>query len=281
MKKAISIFFAVLLGIIPTANLAVSQQPNPYTGDQGGVKQYEPYVGQQGKDVIWVPTAEALVEAMLDMAGVTPSDYVIDLGSGDGRIVIAAAKRGARAVGYEFNPDMVELSRTRAAAEGVSDRASFVKADIFASDFSQATVITMYLLPQLNLKLRPIILKLKPGTRIVSHAFDMGDWTADQTIEQEYRKAFLWIVPAKVEGTWKWTAESGPAELQLTQTYQRISGSLKANGQIMEIQDGKIEGDQIRFGTGEMEYAGRINGRSIKGTVKKNGTEKPWAASLL
>jgi len=281
MKKAISIFFAVLLGIIPTANLAVSQQLNPFTGEQGDAKHFEPYVGQQGKDVIWVPTAEELVEAMLDMAGVTPSDYVIDLGSGDGRIVIAAAKRGARAVGYEFNPDMVELSRTKAAEEGVSDRASFVKADIFTSDFSQATVITMYLLPQLNLKLRPIILKLKPGTRIVSHAFDMGDWTADQTVEQEYRKAFLWIVPAKAEGTWKWNAESGPAELHLTQTYQHISGSLKAEGQIMEIQDGKIEGDQISFGTGDMKYAGRINGRSIKGTVTKNGMEKSWAASLL
>ena len=165
--------------------------------------------------MIWVPTPQALVDKMLDMAKVTPNDYVIDLGSGDGRTVITAAKRGARALGIEYNPDMVELSKRNAAKEGVSGKANFVKADIFESDFSQATVITMYLLPQLNLKLRPKILDLKPGTRIVSHAFTMEEWTADQT--DSVRTAaprYLWIVPAKVEGTWQLAAGRAHAQAE-------------------------------------------------------------------
>src|SRR5262247_3076047 len=144
-------------------------------------KEYEPSVGQEGKDVVWVPTPQALVDKMLDMAKVTPKDYVIDLGSGDGRTVITAAKRGSKALGIEYNPDMVELSKRNAAKECVSDKASFVKADLFESDFSQAQVITMFLLPSINIKLRPKILDLKPGTRIVSNTFDMEDWKADET----------------------------------------------------------------------------------------------------
>ena len=142
---------------------------------------YEPRVGQAGKDVVWVPTPQALVDKMLDMAKVTPSDYVIDLGSGDGRTVITAAKRGVRAHGIEYNPDMVELSKRNAAQEGVGDKATFAKADLYESDFSQASVITMFLLPSINLKLRPKILDLKPGTRIVSNSFTMGDWNPDET----------------------------------------------------------------------------------------------------
>src|SRR5688572_14715023 len=146
---------------------------------------YEPQVGQEGKDVVWVPTPQALVDKMLDMAKVTAKDYVIDLGSGDGRTVITAAKRGARALGIEYNPNMVELAKRNAAQEGVTGRASFMKADIFESDFSEATVITMFLLPEINLKLRPKILGLKPGTRIVSNTFTMGDWKADQTADPD------------------------------------------------------------------------------------------------
>src|SRR5262244_1906615 len=173
-------------------------------------KEYEPSVGQEGKDVVWVPTPQALVDKMLDMAKVTPKDYVIDLGSGDGRTVITAAKRGAKALGIEYNPDMVELSKRNAAKEGVSDKAQFVKADLFESDFSKAQVITMFLLPSINLKLRPRILDLKPGTRIVSNTFDMDKWEPDETAEispaegcTSYCKAHLWIVPAKIAGTWK------------------------------------------------------------------------------
>ncbi len=148
---------------------------------QPAKEQFEPRVGQEGKDVVWVPSPQTVVNKMLDMAKVTPKDYVIDLGSGDGRTVITAAKRGAKALGIEYNPDMVELSKRNAAKEGVSDRATFQKADLFESDFSQATVISMFLLPDINLKLRPKILDLKPGTRIVSNTFTMGEWAADET----------------------------------------------------------------------------------------------------
>ena len=170
---------------------------------QPAKQEYQPQVGQQGKDVVWVPTPQALVDRMLDMGKVTAKDYVIDLGSGDGRTVITAAKRGAKALGIEYNPDMVELSKRNAAKEGVTDKASFVKADLFESDFSQATVITMFLLPDINLKLRPKILGLKPGTRIVSNSFDMGEWKPDETVNvtegcTNWCTAYLWIVPAKV-----------------------------------------------------------------------------------
>src|SRR5207244_403220 len=172
---------------------------------------YAPAVGQPGKDVVWVPTPQAVVDKMLDMAKVTASDYVIDLGSGDGRTVITAAKRGARALGIEFNPDMVELSRRNAEKEGVTARASFAKADLFDSDFSKATVITMFLLPDINLKLRPKLLGLKPGTRIVSNTFTMGEWNPDETAtvdtsagcDTSWCTALLWIIPARVAGTWK------------------------------------------------------------------------------
>src|SRR6266542_459807 len=171
-------------------------------------KEYQPEVGQAGKDVVWVPTPQALVDKMLEMAKVTPKDYVIDLGSGDGRTVITAAKHGSKALGVEYNPDMVELSKRNAAKEGVTDKASFMKADLFESDFSQAQVITMFLLPSINIKLRPKLLDLKPGTRIVSNSFTMEDWEADQTETitgecSSWCTALLWIVPAKVEGTWQ------------------------------------------------------------------------------
>jgi len=242
-------------------------------------QQYEPSVGQEGKDVIWVPTPEELVQSMLDLAKVAPGDFVMDLGSGDGRIVIAAAKRGAQAVGIEYNPDMVELSRRNAAKAGVSDRATFVNADLFATDLSRATVVTMYLLPQLNLKLRPAILDLKPGTRVVSHAFNMGEWSADQIVEKDGRTAYLWIVPAKVEGTWIWQAGSGPAELKLTQNFQNISGTLKVSGKSFTLENAKLEGGLLRFNAGDEQYAGRVNGKSIEGTVRTGGSERKWSAS--
>jgi SAM-dependent methyltransferase len=228
-------------------------------------KEYQPNVGQEGKDVIWVPTPQALVDKMLDMAKVTPNDYVIDLGSGDGRTVITAAKRGAKALGIEYNPDMVELSKRSAAKDRVSDKASFIKADLFESDFSQATVITMFLLPDINLKLRPKILNLKPGTRIVSNSFTMGDWAADETANVKdncasYCTAHLWIVPAKVEGTW----QMPQGELTLKQTYQMVAGTLKSGSVIAPITNGKLNGDQITFTAGGTEYSGRVVGNTIE-----------------
>ena len=241
-------------------------------------QEYEPSIGQEGKDVIWVPTPDSLIQAMLDLAKVTPEDYVIDLGSGDGRIVIAAAKRGTAAVGIEYNPDMVALSRRNADIAGVSDKATFMNADIFESDFRKATVITMYLLPQLNLKLRPTILGLKPGTRVVSHAFTMGEWSADQTVEQEGRSAYLWVVPANVEGTWTCTAPKGAAELNLMQQFQNVQGTLKLNGKDLALSDAKLEGNRIRFIAGNRNYSGVINGTAIEGTVAANGREEKWSA---
>lgn len=191
-------------------------------------EEFVPHVGQAGKDVIWVPTPDELVERMLRMAQATPKDFVIDLGSGDGRIAISAARKiGARALGIEYNPEMVELSNRSARSAGVADKVKFIKADIFESDFSEATVITMYLLPGLNLKLRPKLLGLKPGTRLVSHQFNMDDWEPDERTSLDGRLAFLWIVPAKVQGTWRLDAGGQTRDLVLTQQYQKIGGHLK------------------------------------------------------
>ena len=242
-------------------------------------KEYEPSVGQEGKDVVWVPTPQELVDKMLDMAKVTPKDYVIDLGSGDGRTVITAAKRGSKALGIEYNPDMVELSKRNAAKEGVSDKANFVKADLFESDFSQAQVITMFLLPSINIKLRPKILDLKPGTRIVSNSFDMEDWKADETATasgcDHWCTAHLWIVPAKIGGAWKLPQ----GELNLKQTFQMISGTLR-NGNVTTPISGKLNGDQISFTAGAAQYTGRMNGNAIEGTVK-GGSDGKWSATRV
>ena len=257
----------LLLALLATSGFAQAQPAQ---------KPFEPQVGQDGKDVIWVPTPQALVEKMMDLAKVTANDYVIDLGSGDGRTVITAAKRGARALGIEYNPDMVELSKRNAAKEGVSGNANFMKADIFESDFSQATVITMYLLPQLNVKLRPKILDLKPGTRIVSHAFTMEEWTADQTDSFEGRTAYLWIVPAKVEGAW----QLAQGELTLKQLFQMVAGTLKIGGNTLTIANGRLRGDQISFSAGNAEYTGRVNGNAIQGTVKGSSSGS-WNATRV
>ena len=234
--------------------------------------QFQPSLGQPGKDVMWVPTPKELIEGLFDLAKVNASDYVIDLGSGDGPWVIAAAKRGARALGVEFNPDMVALSRSNAQKEGVADKATFVQGDIFEADFSQATVITMYLLPDLNMKLRPKILEMKPGTRVLSHAFTMEDWEADQTISVGSRTGYMWIVPAKVAGTWTWQAGSAPAELTLSQNFQKIEGSLRINGRDMPLKNAKLNGAKITFAVGDtvtttQMFSGTVSGNTITGTV--------------
>ena len=248
---------------------------------QPAKKEFEPQVGQEGKDVIWVPTPQGLIDKMLDMAKLTATDYVIDLGSGDGRTVIAAAKRGARATGIEYNPDMVELSQKCAEKAGVAGKANFMKADLFESDLSQATVITMYLLPTINLKLRPKILDLKPGTRIVSHAFTMDDWRADETITAQdnpsySRTAYLWIIPAKVEGTW----QTAQGEISFKQTFQMLSGTLKSGGSTTTIDNGRLRGDQISFAVGGTEYTGQVNGSSMQGSMR-GGNSGNWSATRL
>ena len=204
-------------------------------------KPFEPVSGQAGKDVVWVPTPQATVDRMLDLTKVTAQDLVIDLGSGNGITVITAAKRGATAMGVEFNPDMVALARRAAATAGVSGKATFVQGDLFEVDLSKATVITLFLLPELNERLRPKLLDLKPGTRVASNTFDMGDWQPDARATAEdctsWCTALSWVVPAKVAGTW----QVGTQSLALTQQYQMISGTLGPAA----IEGGRLDGDRI------------------------------------
>ena len=227
--------------------------------------------GAQQPDVVFVPTPQEVVDKMLEMAKVTAKDTVYDLGSGDGRTVIAAAKRGAQAYGVEYNQDMVALSERAAAKEGMTGKLKFIHGDIFQTDFSKATVLTLYLLPSLNVKLRPTILGLKPGTRVVSHAFTMDDWEPDQVDSSEGRTAYLWIVPAKVAGTWKLDGAAKGAELTMTQQYQKVGGSAKVDGKVANLTNAKLRGDTITFSLDGKEYSGRVNGDRIEGTVAGGG----------
>jgi precorrin-6B methylase 2 len=242
-------------------------------------KGFEPQVGQAGKDVIWVPTSQALVDAMMKLGKVTAKDTLYDLGSGDGRTVITAAKIGARAYGIEYNPNMVELSKQNAEKAGVSDRASFMKADLFETDFSQANVITMFLLSSINLKLRPKILDLKPGTRIVSNTFTMDNWQEDDSVNvtegcSTYCTAYFWLVPAKVGGTWS----LGKGELALKQEFQVVNGTLTIDGKPVPV-TGRLRGEQITFLAGGVQYEARVNGNAMEGTRKGGGSSGAFSAT--
>ena len=259
---AIQLLFATVAAVS-----AASAQEKP-------AQKYQPKEGQEGKDVIWVPTPQALVDKMLDMAKLTSKDYLIDLGSGDGRLVITAAKRGAKALGIEYNPGLVELSKRAAAKEGVSVKASFVKADLFKTDLSQAQVITIFLLSTLNRRLRPKLLDLKPGTRIVSNTFDLGDWKPEETATlpgcDTWCTAHLWIVPAKVQGVWKMTQ----GELTITQEFQTFTGSFKFGTAVGPIK-GRLNADQISFTAGATTFTGRVAGNAMQGSA---GGDK-WSAT--
>ena len=257
------------LALVAALSLAQAQQAT----------EYQPGIGQEGKDVVWVPTNQAVVNKMLDMANVTANDFLIDLGSGDGRLVITAAKRGAKAIGIEYNPDMVELSKRNAAKEGLADKVTFMKADIFESDFSQATVLTLFLLPHLNVRLRPTILAMKPGVRVVSNTFDMGDWPPEERANlagdcMSHCTALFWIVPAKVQGKWKMPH----GEFVLEQKYQMRSGTMKLGKVSAAINGGKMTGDQIAFSVGATRYTGRVNGNAIEGISKSATGETKWQA---
>jgi len=275
------------ISVLATFVVASLVSASAYAQATATQKPFEPQVGQAGKDVVWVPTPQAVVNKMLDLTHVTAKDFVMDLGSGDGITVITAAKRGARAMGIEYNPDMVALATKRAAEAGVSDKATFVKADLFETDFSKADVITMFLLPSINMKLRPKILDLKPGTRIASNTFTMEDWQADETAtvtdgcSSSWCTALYWVVPARVGGKCheagepattpcpavSWTTPNG--ELKLTQTFQMITGTL-GNQKV----EGRLKGDEITFTAGTTKYAGKVNGNSITGTVPSAWTAK-------
>jgi SAM-dependent methyltransferase len=241
----------------------------------------KPLVGQPGKDAIWVPTPSALIEMMLDLAKVTAADRVVDLGSGDGRAVIAAAKRGANARGIEFDANLVAVATANAAKEGVGDKATFERADMFATDFSNATVVVLFLLPDLNIKLRPSILNMKPGTRVVSNTFEMGGWMPDQveSLREEcdffFCKALLWIVPAKVDGDWTIETNGNAGKLSLKQQFQTFSGTITNGDAIVPFTDGRLVADELTFTAGGVAYSGKVRGDLIEGTTKSGTT---WQA---
>ncbi|WP_428032706.1 SAM-dependent methyltransferase [Ancylobacter sp.] len=273
-----AVALAMSAGALTLAAPVLAQTAPPTAGPPAIIapaeEGYDPQSGQPGKDVVWVPTPDALVERMLDMAEVSPKDHLIDLGSGDGRTVIAAAGRGLRAHGIEYNPDLVTLAQRRAEAAGVADRATFEQADIFETDFSKAQVLTLFLLPELNERLRPHILELEPGTRVVSNSFAMGDWEADRVDRlgencREWCTALMWVVPAKVEGNW----QLGEQQLQLTQRYQKISGRLGD----APIENGRVIGKEVHFTAGGVDYVGAVFGTSLTGTASE-GPLRNWTA---
>jgi SAM-dependent methyltransferase len=268
---ALALAFALLAPLSAPAQTATTAQED-----------YKPVSGQPGKDVVWVPTPEPLVEKMLDVANVTPADLVVDLGSGDGRNVIAAARRGARGRGVEYNPDMVALSRRSAARQGVADRAVFVEGDMFAADFSDATVLALFLLPDNMMKLRDKFFAMRPGSRIVANTFGMADWEPDEkhVLGSEddcanWCTALLWIVPAKVAGTWRLP----DGELTLSQEFQRISGSLSTGGTTVPITEGRLRGTEISFSAGPARYTGLVKGNTLAGVVRTNERTANWTAS--
>jgi len=247
--------WTLTVAVALTAAIAFAQQ-----------KPFTPEVGQAGKDVVWVPTPEEMVQKMMEMAEVTPQDFVVDLGSGDGRNVIAAAKRGAQSLGVEYNPDMVALSKRLAAEAGVPDKAQFVQGDMYEADISQATVMALFLLPENLRRLTPKFLALKPGSRIVANGFGIDGWEADETGRStgecgSWCTAFLYIVPAQVAGTWRLPQ----GELTLEQKFQALSGTLKNGTAVSTITKARIRGDQISFTAGDTTYSGRISGDVMEG----------------
>lgn len=240
-----------------------------------------PVPGQKGKDVVWIPSPEAMVGKMLDMARVTPDDYVVDLGSGDGRNVIAAAKRGARALGVEYNPDLVALSKRNAAAAGVADRASFVQGDMFAADISRASALVLFLIPDNLTKLLPKFLALRPGARIVSNTYEIGNgWEPDESDSLpaclSWCGAHLYVVPGRVAGTWR----SRDGEFAFEQSYQYFWGSYQEDGVSVAIEDGRLRGNELTFSINNVRYEGRIDGGVMEGTA--NGREtRPFRAQRV
>ena len=241
---------------------------------------FKPVVGQPGKDVVWVPTSPELLEKMLDLAKITADDFVMDLGSGDGRNVIAAAKRGARGVGVEYNPDMVELSNRLAAEAGVGKLAQFVQGDMYEADVSKASALVLFLLPVNMNKLEPKFLAMKPGSRIVANTFKFDEWEPDASDDlvdgtcSSWCTALLWIVPARAGGTWK----MGSDTLIIEQDHQRVFGRISSTSGTLEITNGRLRGEEIQFIAGGLTYSGRVNGDAIEGTVTTPNGNRPWTA---
>jgi SAM-dependent methyltransferase len=274
IMKLSHVFLSLLLtsglNLAHSTTLAATNTASP----QAAAADYKPVQGQAGKDVIWIPTPEGLIDKMLSAAKVSSQDKVFDLGAGDGIIAITAARKyGAQSVGIEFNPDMAQFARRKVAEAGMADKVKIITGDIFQEDFSSATVVTLYLMPQLNLKLRPILLNMKPGTRVVSHAFNMGDWEPDEKIADQHARAYFWVVPAQIEGAWVVSGlDGGPMRLNLSQSYQQIGGTLSRGGQSFALLGARLSGDELKFQfvTPDKKvntFSGRWQGQRLTGTV--------------
>ncbi len=281
-------FFRVLLPILLTswlnvANASTTAAPDtPTASPKPATTAYEPARGQEGKDVIWIPTPEGLIDKMLTAAKVSDQDRLFDLGAGDGIIAITAARKyGAQSVGIEYNPDMAQFARRKVAEAGLTDKVRIITGDIFKEDFSSATVVTLYLLPHLNLKLRPILLKMKPGTRVVSHAFTMGDWEPDETMSYQHAQGYFWVVPAQIEGAWVMTGlDGGPMRVSMSQSFQNIGGTLTRGGQTHAMLGARLRGDEVKFQFITQDrkvhaFSGRVEGRRITGTVVSDFMHTP------
>lgn len=274
MRFRLALTAATLVAGVSVATSFAQGTDAPKIGDE----KYKPAVGQSGKDVIWVPTNDAVAEAMLKMADVKPGDLVYDLGSGDGKIAIAAAKNfGATAVGIEYNKDMAELATRNAARAGVSDKVKIINGDIFVEDFSKANVLTMYLLPDLNLKLRPTILKMAPGTRVVTNSFHMGDWAPDALIGNGYTQGYYWVVPGQAAGKWtvKGIEGSKAATLDVAQRYQQVGGTLSIDGKPQPILSPSLVGNRLKFSFIDLSGQSRtidvtLKGNTFAGNVLEN-----------
>jgi hypothetical protein len=274
-----SVVLAFAAAALASASIACAQQ-----------QEYKPYVGQQGKDVVWVPTPDEVVDRMLTMAQTKPEDFVVDLGAGDGKIAIAAAKKfGARSMGVEYNPDMVAYAQKNAQSAGVAGKAQIVHGDIFATDFTQATVLTMYLLPSLNMKLRPQILALRPGTRVVTHAFNMEDWEPDESSDVDGRRVYFWVVPANVAGRWALEVSGGGNSDKLTlnfeQKFQKIEGVAYMGPLIAGLREPRLSGFRISFAYVDTrgvrrDLTGRVTGATMEGSFRADGgQEGRWSAA--
>ena len=244
---------------------------------------YEPEIGQLGKDSVWAPTPDRLIVRMLQMADTGLRDVVIDLGSGDGRIPVTAAKRfGARGIGVEFDADLVAYSNRLAAREGVANRVTFLRQDLFETDLTSATVIAMYIGPQVTMKLRPKLLTLKPGTRIVTHQFTMGDWEPDETARVESPPGYLWIVPARVDGRWRLEYANQRYDITMQQTYQMLSGTATSSGKASPLLAARVRGESVRFSIIDVNgdsrtFNGTIGAGTMQGTTR---VQMPGAPSI-
>jgi hypothetical protein len=266
MSRSLSAVLVLVLGLA-----AVGACANPAAAER---KPYTPERGQPGKDVMWIPTPQGLIDRMLEMGKVTSRDVLFDLGAGDGIIPITAARRfGTTGVGIEYNPQMAEFARSKVAEAGVADKVRIITGDIFKEDFSSATVVTLYLFPDLNMRLRPQLLAMKPGTRVVSHAFNMGDWEPDATVDYGAARAYLWTVPARVEGDWRLRIEGvGETRLRLEQTFQQVGGVLSIGDTQYALVGAKLEGQELRFkiitaGKEVQEFRLQVSGSRLEGTL--------------